>query len=74
VWRHLGASAEFVVVRPAPPSDRLRVRVEGVRDDDVTDRMAYELGVAVDVEWVGPGELSRAAYKAQRVVSEAAVA
>jgi phenylacetate-CoA ligase len=71
VWRHLGAAAEFVIVRPERPRERLRVRVEGVRDDEVTDRMAGDLGVAVDLEWVGRGELPRAAYKAQRVVSEA---
>jgi phenylacetate-coenzyme A ligase PaaK-like adenylate-forming protein len=33
--------------------------------------MAADLGVAVDLEWVGLGELPRAGYKAQRVVSEA---
>ncbi|HTK60992.1 MAG TPA: hypothetical protein VL595_01405 [Pseudonocardia sp.] len=71
VWRHLGAAAEFVIVRPAEPRGRLRVRVEGARDDEVTERMAADLGVPVDLEWVGRGELPRAAYKAQRVVSEA---
>lgn len=70
VWRHLGAEAEFVIVRPSTPSERLRVRVEGVPDDEVTDRIVADLGVPVDLEWVGRGELPRAAYKAQRVVPE----
>jgi phenylacetate-CoA ligase len=74
VWKHLGAAAEFVIVRPSAPGDRLRVRVEGTRDDEVTDRMSADLGVPVDLEWVGPGELPRAAYKAQRVVSESELA
>jgi phenylacetate-CoA ligase len=69
VWRHLDPGAEFVIVRPESPADRLTVRVEGARDRDVEDALAQELGVPVDVDWVARGELPRAAYKAQRVVS-----
>jgi phenylacetate-CoA ligase len=68
VWRHLDPAAEYVIIRPERPADRLTVRVEGARDTDVEDALTEALGVPVDVAWVGTGELPRAAYKAQRVV------
>jgi phenylacetate-CoA ligase len=68
VWRHLDPAAEYVIIRPERPADRLAVRVEGARDADVEDALTEALGVPVDVTWVGTGELPRAAYKAQRVV------
>ncbi|MDT7607992.1 MAG: phenylacetate-CoA ligase [Pseudonocardiales bacterium] len=68
VWRHLDPAAEYVIIRPERPADRLTVRVEGARDTAVEDALAEALGVPVDVTWVGTGELPRAAYKAQRVV------
>jgi phenylacetate-CoA ligase len=68
VWRHLDPAAEYVIIRPERPADRLTVRVEGARDTAVEDALTDALGVPVDVTWVGTGELPRAAYKAQRVV------
>ncbi|MDT7681742.1 MAG: hypothetical protein QOG57_2052, partial [Pseudonocardiales bacterium] len=68
VWRHLDPAAEYVIIRPERPADRLTVRVEGARDTAVEDALTEALGVPVDVTWVGTGELPRAAYKAQRVV------
>jgi phenylacetate-CoA ligase len=68
VWRHLDPAAEYVIIRPERPADRLTVRVEGARDIAVEDALTDALGVPVDVTWVGTGELPRAAYKAQRVV------
>ncbi|HEY2100513.1 MAG TPA: hypothetical protein VGH72_28905 [Pseudonocardia sp.] len=68
VWRHLDPAAEYVIIRPERPADRLTVRVEGARDTAVEDALSEALGVPVDVTWVGTGELPRAAYKAQRVV------
>lgn len=69
VWRHLDPAAEFVIIRPEGHSDRLSVRVEGVRDRTVEDVLTAEIGVPVDVDWVEKGALPRAAYKAQRVVA-----
>jgi phenylacetate-CoA ligase len=68
VWRHLDPAAEYVIIRPERPADRLTVRVEGARDTGVEDALTEALGVPVDVTWVGTGELPRAAYKAQRVM------
>jgi phenylacetate-CoA ligase len=68
VWRHLDPAAEYVIIRPERPADRLSVRVEGARDTGVEDALTEALGVPVEVTWVGAGELPRAAYKAQRVV------
>jgi phenylacetate-CoA ligase len=68
VWRHLDPAAEYVIIRPERPADRLTVRVEGARDTAVEDALTEAVGVPVDVTWVGTGELPRAAYKAQRVV------
>jgi phenylacetate-CoA ligase len=68
VWRHLDPAAEYVIIRPERPADRLAIRVEGARDTAVEDALTEALGVPVDVTWVGTGELPRAAYKAQRVV------
>ncbi|MDT7661593.1 MAG: phenylacetate-CoA ligase [Pseudonocardiales bacterium] len=68
VWRHLDPAAEYVIIRPERPADRLAIRVEGARDTAVEDALTEAVGVPVDVTWVGTGELPRAAYKAQRVV------
>lgn len=68
VWRHLGATAEFVILRRATDAGRLSVQVEGPRDRDVEDRLTESLAIPVDVDWVPRGELPRAAYKSQRVL------
>jgi phenylacetate-CoA ligase len=71
VWRHLDPAAEFIIIAPEQPADRLAVRVEGARDPEVVERLTASLGVPVDLDWVERGALPRAAYKAQRVVPAA---
>jgi phenylacetate-CoA ligase len=71
VWKELPADAEFVLVRPATPSDRLTVRVEGDTAPDLADRVTTAIGAPVDVENIEPGSLPRSAYKSERVVDEA---
>jgi phenylacetate-CoA ligase len=69
VWQALPSEAEFVLVRPEKPADRLLVRIEGERDRTIEDRLNESVGVPVDVDWIAAGTLPRASYKAQRVVS-----
>ena len=69
VAKALPAGAEFVIVRRSSPTDELHVRIEGPIGGVEPEQIAITAGVAVDIEWVGVGELPRAAYKSQRVVS-----
>ena len=72
VWSELAPDDEFVLVRRRGAA-RLTVRVEdaGAADRaDLTGRLEQRCGVPVDVETVAPGALSRAGYKAVRVVDE----
>ena len=70
VWSQVPADAEFVLVRPAKPSDRLTVRIEGTPAPDLTERLEATIGVPVTVEIAPDGSLPRSAYKAQRVVDD----
>jgi phenylacetate-CoA ligase len=71
IWQALPVDAEFVLVRPAQPGDRLTVRVEEPHVDAGTAAtLSNALGVPVDVEALPAGTLPRAAYKSQRVVDE----
>jgi phenylacetate-CoA ligase len=71
VAKALPAGAEFVIVRRSSPTDELHVRIEGPIGGVEPEQIAITAGVAVDIEWVGVGELPRAAYKAQRVIDVA---
>ncbi len=70
VWSQVPADAEFVLVRPSKPSDRLTVRIEGTPTPDLTERLEATIGVPVTVEIAPDGSLPRSAYKAQRVVDD----
>jgi phenylacetate-coenzyme A ligase PaaK-like adenylate-forming protein len=70
VWKELPADAEYVLVRPATPSDGLTVRVEGSPAPDLADRVSASIGAPVAVEAIEPGSLPRSAYKSERVVDE----
>jgi phenylacetate-CoA ligase len=73
VWWELDPDAEFILVR-RPAADRLTVRVE--RPDgteaqrELAARLEQRCGVPVDVELLQPGTLTRAGYKAVRVIDE----
>jgi phenylacetate-CoA ligase len=70
VWVALPLGVEYFLVRRGPSADVLELRIEGIPDSDLVDRLTAELGVPVTVEWVPEGSLPRAAYKAARVVDE----
>jgi phenylacetate-coenzyme A ligase PaaK-like adenylate-forming protein len=70
VWVALPLGVEYFLVRRGPSADGLELRIEGIPDSDLVDRLTAELGVPVTVEWVPEGSLPRAAYKAARVVDE----
>jgi phenylacetate-CoA ligase len=73
VWWELAPDAEFVLVR-RPGADRLSVRVEHTGPvsgpDGLAGRLERRCGVPVDVEFLAPGTLARAGYKAVRVIDE----
>lgn len=73
VWWELAPDAEFVLVRRAG-AKRLTVRVEqpapGATPAGLADRLEQRCGVPVAVEFIEPGTLARAGYKAVRVVDE----
>ncbi|MDQ1566579.1 MAG: phenylacetate-CoA ligase, partial [Actinomycetota bacterium] len=73
VWWEVAPDAEFVLVR-RPGADRLTVRVEhsgpASRPAGLADRLSQRCGVPVDVDFLEPGTLHRAGYKAIRVVDE----
>jgi phenylacetate-CoA ligase len=74
VWWELEPDAEFVLVR-RPNAERLTVRVEHRSDGappsgDLAGRLEQRSGVPVDVEFLEPGTLARAGYKAVQVVDE----
>lgn len=68
IARALPPSAEFVLVRAAGRADKLHVQIEGTPNDEWVDRVRASLDVPLTVDWLEPGMLPRAAYKAQRVV------
>jgi phenylacetate-CoA ligase len=72
VWFELQPGQEFVLVRTGDEQDRLQVRVEDPVPDYLTERLRERIGVPVDVQRVERGTLTRAAYKAERVVTEPA--
>ena len=69
VAKALPAGTEYVILRHDSPTDELHVRIEGPIDGIDPDRIAATAGVPVVIEWVNVGDLPRAAYKAQRVIS-----
>jgi phenylacetate-CoA ligase len=69
VAKALPAGTEYVILRHSSPTDELHVRIEGPIDGVDPDRIAATAGVPVVIEWVSVGDLPRAAYKAQRVIS-----
>ena len=72
VWWELAPDAEFLLVR-RPDAERLTVRIEGPAGTDAADlveRLEQRCGVPVAVEILEPGTLTRAGYKAVRVVDE----
>jgi len=69
VAKALPAGTEYVILRHDSPTDELHVRIEGPIDGVDPDRIAATAGVPVVIEWVNVGDLPRAAYKAQRVIS-----
>lgn len=68
VARVLRPAAEFVILRHPRHVHMLHVRIEVHADAELVDRIAASIGVPVNVEWLAVGALSRAAYKAQRVL------
>jgi phenylacetate-CoA ligase len=69
VAKALPAGTEYVILRHDSPTDELHVRIEGPIGGVDPDRIAATAGVPVVIEWVNVGDLPRAAYKAQRVIS-----
>ncbi len=72
----LGPGTVYQLVRRrAQPQGALVIRLEPERDDAVDravvrERIASELGVPVEVEWMPQGTLARASYKSEYVVDE----
>jgi phenylacetate-CoA ligase len=69
VAKALPAGTEYVILRHDSPTDELHVRIEGPIDGIDADRIAATAGVPVVIEWVNVGDLPRAAYKSQPVIS-----